>query len=116
MRDALTEGGVLAFSEPVFFTDSPSAEAIASWEGYPTQSRAGVLGAVQAAGFTVLGDRPVSAAGWEAYFQPQQARIAALRSDADARLTEMLDYCAAEAETWRKLQHETGYLLVLAKK
>lgn len=115
MARALKPGGVLAFSEPCFFTDAPGAEARAFWEGHPAQSAEGIAAAVTAAGFDVLGTRKVPDAGWEAYYQPMEARIAALRPDADARLAEMLDLCAAEAVAWRQIRDETGYLLCVAR-
>ncbi len=115
MRDALVPGGVLAFSEPCFFTDTPSAAALAFWEGYPTRPVAQILSEVADARFEVLGHRPVSDAGWEAYFGPMEARIAGLRPKEDDRLGAMLDYCAQEAASWRSLRHETGYLLTVAR-
>ncbi|MGP6085665.1 class I SAM-dependent methyltransferase [Antarctobacter jejuensis] len=116
MRAALKPGGVLAFSEPCFFTDAPSAEARAFWEGYSTRDVGGILSAVSATGFEVLGSRPVSDEGWEAYYQPMEARIAKLRAEGDPALTGMLDYCAAEAVQWRALRAETGYLLTVARR
>ncbi len=116
MAQALRPGGVLAFSEPCLFTDGATDAAQALFEDYPVRDRAGILAAVEAAGFTVLGDRRVSDAGWEAYYQPMEARIAALRPQADARLTQMLDLCAQEAETWRRHRHDVGYLLVVARR
>ncbi|GGF53961.1 Methyltransferase domain-containing protein [Mameliella alba] len=116
MRGALKPGGALAFSEPCYFTETPSAEARAFWEDYPTRDRAGIAAAVAAAGFEILGTRDVSDAGWEAYYQPMEARIDALRPGADARLTEMLDLCAQEARDWRAVRHETGYHLVVARR
>ncbi|WP_167647711.1 class I SAM-dependent methyltransferase [Mameliella alba] len=116
MRGALKPGGVLAFSEPCYFTETPSAEARAFWEDYPTRDRAGIAEAVAAAGFEILGTRDVSDAGWEAYYQPMEARIDALRPGADAGLTEMLDLCAQEARDWRAVKSETGYHLVVARR
>ncbi len=34
-RAALAPGGAVAFSEPCFFTDTPSDAARAFWDGYP---------------------------------------------------------------------------------
>jgi hypothetical protein len=45
-----------------------------------------------------------------------EARIASLRSGADAGLTAMLDYCAKEASDWRAVKQETGYLLTVARR
>lgn len=115
MARALKPRGVLAFSEPCFFTEAPGAEARAFWEGYPARSVEGIAAAAGAAGFEVLGTRKVPDAGWEAYYRPMEARIGALRPGAEARLSEMLDLCAAEAATWRRVKGETGYLLCVAR-
>lgn len=115
MGAALKPGGVLAFSEPCFFTDAPSEAAIGFWEGYPTRDAAGIAKAVTAAGFDALGARALGDAAWEAYYAPMEARIAALRPGADAALAAMLDLCAAEAALWRRVRGETGYLLTVAR-
>lgn len=112
---ALKPRGVVAFSEPCLFTATPSDAALAFWDGYATRTMDGITAAVERAGYTVLGQRPVSDAGWEAYYQPMEARIARLRPDADGRLTEMLDLCAQEAAQWRQVRAETGYLLTVAR-
>lgn len=114
MHRALAQGGVLAFSEPVFFTDAPSADAVAFWEGYPTRGIAGVEAALRDAGFEPIGSRPVSDTGWEAYYEPLQTRASALRGRPD--LSEMLEYCANEPLHWRRVKHETGYVLSVARK
>ncbi|ASP21593.1 methyltransferase type 12 [Antarctobacter heliothermus] len=116
MRRALKAGGVLAFSEPCYFTETPGPEARAFWDGYPTRDRAGIAAAVTAAGFETLGARDVSDAGWEAYYQPMEARIAMLRAKGDQGLTEMLDMCAKEAQDWRAVRSQTGYLLSVARR
>ncbi len=115
MRRALKPGGVLAFSEPCFFTDTPSEAARAFWDGYDTRQDAEIRAAVADAGFRLLGQRKVADAGWEAYYQPMEARIAALRPGADAALSATLDECAKEAQDWRALREETGYSLYVAR-
>ncbi|PLL13297.1 class I SAM-dependent methyltransferase [Tabrizicola sp. TH137] len=115
MAGALRPGGVLAFSEPCFFADAPSAAAMGFWEGYPTRDAAGIAAAVADAGYESLGVRALGDAAWEAYYGPMEARIAALRAGADARLSAMLDICAEEAALWRRVRAETGYLLTVAR-
>lgn len=115
MKSALHPSGILAFSEPAFFTDAPSAEAVEFWDGYPTRRDIDVANAVRAAGYDLLGQRTISDAGWHAYFAPMQAKIDALRPDADAALTDVLDMCATEAAKWHKLRAETGYTLIVAR-
>jgi SAM-dependent methyltransferase len=115
MGRALRPGGVLAFSEPCFRTASPSAAARDFWEGYPTRPEADILRTVAAGGYTVLGTRILPDSAWEAYYRPMEARIARLRPGADEGLTAMLDQCAAEADLWRAVRAETGYLLTVAR-
>lgn len=112
---ALRPGGILAFSEPCLFGASTD-ETSAFWDGYPAQDAHAISTAVTAAGYDILGQRPVSDAGWEAYYQPMEERIAALRPTADPDLCDMLDMCAKEATDWRRVRHETGYLLTVARK
>lgn len=113
---ALKPGGVVAFSEPCYFVETPSEHARAFWEGYGTRRCDAILDAVVAQGYEVLGHRKISEEGWEAYYQPMEARIAKLRTGADDRLREMLDICAQEAHHWREVRAETGYLLVVARR
>lgn len=113
---ALKSGGILAFSEPCRFVETPSAEAEAIFEGYPLRDAKQIVELVEAAGFTVLGHRRVTDDGWEAYFQPMESRIAALRPTAGAALTAMLDLCAQEAAAWRAHRAQIGYLLVVARR
>lgn len=115
MAQALKPGGILAFSEPAFLCDNPSEAARALWEGYPAQDAIAIARAVEAQGYEVLGQRTVGDVGWEAYYQPLEARIASLRTGADPRLTAMLDLCADEAARWRAVKHETGYVLTVAR-
>lgn len=115
-RPALKPRGVVAFSYPCWFVDAPSQAAQDFWQGFdgvrsPDQIRA----ETQAAGFQVLADRPVADAAWEAYFQPLEWRIAALRPEADAAMSAVLDENTAEIDTWRQVRDQTGYHLVVAR-
>ncbi len=112
-RSALAPGGAVAFSEPCWFTDAPSAAARAHWsdEYPPMTDEAGITAWVQAAGYRVLGTRRLSDAAWEAYYTPLEARIAMLRPGADAALSAMLDKGQAEVNGWRATRAEAGYLL-----
>lgn len=116
MARALRPAGVLAFSEPCRFVDAPSAKARAFFEDYPLRSAAEITAMVADAGYTILGQRRVPDAGWEAYYQPIEARIADLRDGADEALTAMLDLHAKEAADWRAVKDEVGYLLVVARR
>ena len=112
-RKSLRPGGVVAFSEVCWFTDTPSDRARALWEadGYVVQNEAGIADQIDAAGYEVLGRRRLSDAAWEAYYGPLDARIAALRPGADDALPAVLDEAEEEAACWRAHRDEFGYLL-----
>lgn len=114
---ALKPGGIVAFSAPCFFTEPPTQAAMDFWGGdlSVVTGLDDLRAQVDAAGYDLLGDRPVPEAAWEAYYQPIEARIAQLRPGADARLTAALDENAAEATAWRQVREQTGYQLVVAR-
>lgn len=112
----LAPGGVVAFSEPCLFTPTPSRGAIDFWEGYAQLTdAAGIAARVQAAGFETLATRAIGDIGWESYYRPLEARIAALRPGADGALAEVLDQAEAEIAGWRAHRGETGYLLSVVR-
>ncbi|MCP5058844.1 MAG: class I SAM-dependent methyltransferase [bacterium] len=113
---ALAPGGAVAFSEPCWFTATPSDAALAFWAEYPGVTDAeGIDARVRAAGYETLATRRVSDAGWEAYYSPMQARIAELRPDADAELRAELDLNVEEIAGWRATRAESGYLLSVVR-
>lgn len=116
-KKSLNKGGVVAFSEACWFTDQRSDRARAMWDGeYPQMTdEAGVTAQIAAAGYEVLGQRRVSDAAWENYFGPLEARVAMLRPEADAALTEVLDEAAEEIACWRAHRAEFGYLLSVVR-
>lgn len=113
-RPRLAEMGAIAFSEPCLFTDTPSDEAIAFWEGYPARSESRLRDDVEGAGYRILATRRLSDAAWDAYYTPLLARAAALRPGADPDLLRVILAAEAEAALWNRVKAETGYLLVLA--
>ena len=108
-RAHLADGGVVVFSEPLFFTEDPSAEAVAFWGKDPVGHREDVLSSIDAAGYALITDRKLPDAAWEAYYGPQDARVQQLRAGADEALTKVLDQADCEARSWRALRQETGY-------
>ncbi len=115
MARALKPNGVLAFSEPCRLVNDPSPEAVAFFEGYPMRTGTEIAEFARQAGYDVLGQRAVSDAGWEAYYQPMEARIKTLRPKADNALSEILDLCAKEAADWRTYKSEVGYMLTVLR-
>jgi trans-aconitate methyltransferase len=116
MRDKLAPGGVLAFSEPCYFSDAPSPAASAFWDGYRTRGQADLLTAVAQGGFEVLGAKPLPDAAWTAYYDPLVARAARLRDHADDALLAAIEDAEAEYAAWRGVRRETGYMLVVARR
>lgn len=115
-RPALKPGGVIAFSEACWFTSDPSDRARALWQSYDAMTdEAGVRARIEAAGYELLGQQRLSDAAWEAYFTPLDARIAALRSQADAELAAVLDDAEEEVACWRAHRDEYGYLLSVVR-
>ncbi len=115
-RGALADGGVIAFSDAVFLTDTPSDVVRKNWADYPDMTdRAGIQARIRAAGYDPIASRMLSNAAWEGYYGPMERRISALRPCADAPLAAVLDEAEAEAQTWRKHRDEFGYLLTVAR-
>lgn len=113
---ALASGGALAFSEPAYFTETPSAGAIAFWEGADVRPAAAMPARLAAAGWTHVAGQRLSDAAWEAYYQPIEARARDWRPGADPTLAAGLDRELAEAARWRAVAAETGYLVTVARR
>jgi trans-aconitate methyltransferase len=115
-RKSLRSGGAVVFSEPCWFSDVRSAQAVQNWAAYPAMSdAAGIAAKVEAAGYEVVATRKLSDQAWEDYYGPLDARIAALRPGADVALTTVLDEADAEAACWRAHRDEFGYLLLVVR-
>ncbi len=115
-RKSLKPGGVVAFTEPCWFSTARPVAAKAMFADYPAMSEAeGIAARVAAAGYETLATRKLSDAAWEAYLTPIDARIAALRPVADAALAKVLDEAEAEAAAWRAHRADFGYLLTVAR-
>ncbi|MGB3247021.1 MAG: class I SAM-dependent methyltransferase [Sulfitobacter sp.] len=115
-RKSLRPGGVIAFSEPCWFTDAPSQGARLPWADYPAMTNAdGIATQIDAAGYEVLGTRKLADQAWENYFTPIDQRIESVRAGADGPLTQVLDEAAAEAASWRRHRGESGYLLTVVR-
>jgi len=116
-RKSLTKGGVVAFTEMCWFTDTPSDVPKELWNrDYPGMTNdAGIRARVDAAGYEVLGTRRISDQAWENYFTPIDARIAALRPTADDTLTGVLDEAVEETACWRTYRDEYGYVVYVVR-
>lgn len=115
-RKSLRPGGVIAFTEACWFTDTPTPRAKDLWQQYPLMTDAqGIAARIAAAGYETIGTRRLSDAAWEGYYAPLDARIAALRPDADEALTAVLDEAEEEAACWRAHRDEFGYVLSVVR-
>jgi SAM-dependent methyltransferase len=111
----LAPGGRVCFSQACLFCPDPPEAVATLFEGYPITDATGIAAQVSAAGFEFAASKPVSDAAWEAYYAPQQQRIAALRPTASPTLNKVLDEAETEMSIWRKHRREFGYLLVVAR-
>ena len=115
-RAALVEGGAIAFSEPVYFTDTPSESAKAYWGNeYQPKTLDGITAQIEAAGYEMIAHKPVSDIAWESYYRPLEDRISRLRRGADETMIAALDEHLAEIEGWRANKAETGYMLCVVR-
>lgn len=114
-RKALTEDGVVVFSEPCLYADRLSEADIAFWGGYSgITDRAGILKQVTMAGYEVIADRKLPDAAWEAYYTPMDARVSMLRDGAPEALIPVLDEGEKEAADWRAMKDRVGYHQIVA--
>lgn len=112
----LKPGGVIAFTEPCFWSDPPEPDVAAIWAEYPAMgAEASINARVQAAGYTTLATRRLSEDAWSAYYTPMTARIAKLRPDASLDLHQVLDGAEAEIAAWHQYGDEFGYLLSVVR-
>ena len=113
-RPALTPDGHIAFSEPVWLSDTPSDTARAFWEEYPgITDMAGIETRVAAAGYRSLGHRMLVGYPWVAYYDPMQARLDHLRPGADSALLGAVDEAQREIDLWRAARDEIAYALLV---
>ena len=116
-RRHLSPGGAIAFSEPCFFTDTPTDAARAFWdaEGVPLSTEAGIRDQIARAGYQTLAIRNLSDQAWENYYTPLEARISDLRSEASPLLVEIIKDTRKEMDAWRACKDETGYVLCVVR-
>jgi serine/threonine-protein kinase HipA len=117
----LRPGGFLVFSECAWLVAAPPAEARAFFAGvYPEmRSPAGLLQAAEAAGWRfVAAEALPAAAWWSSYYDPLNARIAALQPDlaADDPMHAVIAEGATEQEMLRRYGDAYGYVFVVLQK
>jgi serine/threonine-protein kinase HipA len=120
-RPLLCEGGLLVASEAAWFTDDPPKEAFAFWnEMYPAiTSIDGNVELARGEGFEVFDHFMLpSAAWWDEYLTPLEARAMALKpqSETDPALAAVLADQARETEICRKYGDSFGYVFYLMRR
>lgn len=116
MRHKLAPGGALAFSHLVYTVDTPDPALRAMLDGEPDiVGRADLRDLIARAGYRLEGERVLSEAAWATYYTPMQARIDALRGDADADLQQVLTEGQAEIDMWRRFGAQFGYVLSVVR-
>jgi len=111
-RPLLAPGGVAVISELSWFSDDIPAPARAYWvEAYPEiSSETENVAHASAERFEVLGvHRLPAAAWWNNYYGPLQARIEALRRQADAVMQAVIRETEAEMALFREYSDFFGY-------
>lgn len=109
--------GLLAFPHPAHFVAEPSEAARAFWDGEGEVLHVhDVIAATRAAGYNILGTAKLPDAAWEAYYEPKEARLAALFSEATGEMRDVLDAACTEIDGWRAVQSETGYTQIVAER
>jgi trans-aconitate methyltransferase len=115
-RAALAPGGAIAFSQVCWITDAPDEEARTHWADYADMTdESRVADQIAAAGYTILGQRRLSDAAWEAYYGPLDAAVAALKPKATGALADVLAEAEEEARIWRAHKDSFGYTLFVVR-
>lgn len=118
-KPALTEGGTIALTEPVWLRPDPPEETVGFFAEYPQMRDAQATRAIVAdAGYRLLGDFILPEADWLNYYEPMQERIEQLRPRhaGDPVAERVLDQCQAEIDDFRKNGSYYGYqFLIMAK-
>jgi hypothetical protein len=107
-------GGRLAFSEAVWLSAQPAPAARKIFEGYPAMTDpAGVRRHIRAAGWRLIGDFVLSPAAWAEYYEPLEARLAALEPAQQA--SPLAAEVRAEIAAWRAQGGDFGYGFFVAE-
>jgi serine/threonine-protein kinase HipA len=117
-RPLLAPGGWLVVSECSWLTADPPAEAAAFFRaGYPGMAGIGQnVERADAAGLAVVHYCTLpSAAWWDEYYTPLEARMADLAPDADPALAAVIEETRREIELYRAHGDSYGYVFYLLR-
>ncbi len=116
----LSEDGVIAFSDAVWLTEQPSADAISFWQEYPDmQNLNRRREQIAATGYELLGDFILPDEAWlDDYYNPMQANIDSLRQEwqNDTNLLGILDAMESEITLFHNYSDQYGYAFFVARK
>jgi serine/threonine-protein kinase HipA len=113
-RPVLSDGGAIAFTEPVWLTDSPPAEVAEWWRSeYPGLTDvSGVEAEISAAGYRCEGSFVLPpGAWWDEYYGPMSDRIPAFVAEHpdDPVATEIADEAKREIEIFHRFSECYSY-------
>ena len=117
----LKPGGVVVFSDLVWFNRQPPEEALAFFaEPYPGMATVGnQIRAAEDLGYSFLhAELLPSADWWTSYFDPLAGRLREVEPDAEpgSVLAEVIRLAWVEQETFRRHSDHFGYLFLVLKK
>ena len=120
-RPLLKSGGLLAFTEATWLTDTPPAEAAAYWrDNYPAMATAAAnIATIESAGFHVLDHFTLPATDWwEELYTPLEARMADLKEDpaSGSELLEAIELSELEIDLYRRHGDSFGYVFYLGQR
>jgi hypothetical protein len=113
LRRACPKGTVRAVDQVAHFVDEAQARTVGDPKVAVVQAdmahESGVADHITTAGCTILGQRRLSDAAWEAYHGPIDATVAALKPKAAGALADVLAEAEDEARIWRTYRDSFGY-------
>ena len=114
-RALLKPGGLAVVSDAAWRVADPTPEAKAFWQaGYPGMHEADeAVATAQAEGYRVLFTHWLDRSGWEAYFGPMEAALAA---GGHGLPEEMVEGLRGEIALWRAHGDDFGYLFLALQK
>jgi trans-aconitate methyltransferase len=119
-RPLLAAGGTVAFTEPVWLTESPPPEVHSWWlSEYPAMSDDGQIRAqIELAGYrTVASFTLPASAWWDEYYEPMQTRLAALqaRLPDDPAAVEVVRSAQVEIDMFQRFQEHYSYAFYIVE-
>ncbi len=120
-RPLLRPGGVVAFSEATWFTDTPADEVRLFWqEVYPDiKTIAGNIALAKEAGYEVSDSFPLPDEDWwSEYYTPLEARVRTLRGAGGVQpdLQAVIDETEREIDMFRRYSDNYGYVFYVCVK